>query len=433
MKRHTFLVKQRLRVGLSQADVAAKLGYSAQLISLWEKGKAVPDLSVASAYASILKVDLTGFVNCKNHHTNSNCDNHIFDIEQFATYFRFLRKNKKLLQSEIAKKCKTNIKTISSWENGFSTPSIDNFKKLCLLFHVSFDQFYFGNNKNIQPVPLMRKKIVIPIFVPTIVLVCVGGAGTGVAIQMNANRKAEHTTPQLSTSVPTSSPASTSTPAPTSTSLEHVHIFSKTTLLPTFEADGKTTYVCDGCGYSYEETIPHLEHNYDPDWTCNKHYHYHKCLDDGYEHLVSNKEEHSFSGETIGLVTTYTCSECGYSFDTSDDIAVLDIYSESNNLIFSMSNPEDFFVKVLNPSKHDPYSSSYIIEMVSGGDGLVSVSSGALLLSEVDEDFTIFRIPSTFFLGISFIQYPDTVFDFYFNHINSKTVTCDKYRITVID
>ena len=429
MKRHTFLVKQRLRVGLSQADVADKLGYSAQLVSLWEKGKAVPDLSVASAYASILKVDLDGFINCKNHHSNANCDKHVFDIEQFATFFRFLRKDKKLLQSEIARKCRTNIKTISSWENGFSTPSIDNFKKLCLMFHVSYDQFYFANNNKIQPVPLKRKKIFIPIFVPIIVVISVAGVGTGVTIRMNENRKANRTSSQPLTS----SPAPTPTSTPTSTSMEHVHVFSKTTTLPTFDANGKTVYVCEGCGYSYEETIPHLEHSYDPDWTFNKRFHYHKCLDEGYEDLTSDKGEHTYSSETIGLVTTFTCTECGYSFDTSDEIAVLDIYSESNSLTFSMSTPEDFYVKALNLNKYDPYGSSYVIEIVSGGDGITSVSSGALLLNEVDEDFTIFRIPSTFFLGISFIQYPDTVFNFYFTHFDSKPVTCDKYRITVTE
>jgi len=426
MKRHTFLVKQRLRAGLSQADVADKLGYSAQLISLWEKGKAVPDLSVASAYASILKVDLDGFINCKNHHTNTNCDKHIFDIEQFATYFRFLRKDKKLLQSEIARKCRTNIKTISSWENGLSTPSIDNFKKLCSLFHVPYDQFYFANNNKIQIVPLKRKKVLVPVFASIAVAISVAGVGTGVAISMSENRKANRNTSQSLTSI-------MSTTSPTSTSAEHVHVFSKTITNPTFESDGKTVYVCDGCGYSYEETIPHLEHSYASEWTFNKHYHYHKCLDEGYESLTSDKSEHTFSFETSGLVTTYTCTECGYSFDTSDEIAVLDIYSESNNLIFSLSNPEDFYVKVVNINKYDPYSSSYIIEVVSGGDGLVSVGSGALLLNEVDEDFTIFRIPSTFFLGIDYIQYPGTVINFYFHTIGGKPVTCDKYQITITD
>ena len=48
MNRGSFLIKQRNKVGLTQADIADKLGYSAQLVSLWEKDKAVPDLSIIS-------------------------------------------------------------------------------------------------------------------------------------------------------------------------------------------------------------------------------------------------------------------------------------------------------------------------------------------------------------------------------------------------
>lgn len=66
MNRGSFLIKQRNKVGLTQADIADKLGYSSQLVSLWEKDKAVPDLSIISQYASILGIDLKGFIDCKD-------------------------------------------------------------------------------------------------------------------------------------------------------------------------------------------------------------------------------------------------------------------------------------------------------------------------------------------------------------------------------
>lgn len=39
MKRGKFLAKLHIKAGLSQNDVAEKLNYSPQLVSLWEKDK----------------------------------------------------------------------------------------------------------------------------------------------------------------------------------------------------------------------------------------------------------------------------------------------------------------------------------------------------------------------------------------------------------
>ena len=71
MNRGSFLIEQRNKVGLTQADIADKLGYSSQLVSLWEKDKAQPDLRIISKYASLLNVDLKGFINCENKSNTS--------------------------------------------------------------------------------------------------------------------------------------------------------------------------------------------------------------------------------------------------------------------------------------------------------------------------------------------------------------------------
>lgn len=52
-----FLYQKRIERGLSQAQVASELGYSVQLISLWESGKNVPSITILAKYASILGVD----------------------------------------------------------------------------------------------------------------------------------------------------------------------------------------------------------------------------------------------------------------------------------------------------------------------------------------------------------------------------------------
>ena len=56
---YKFLVDRRNELGLLQSDIADALGYTNQLVSLWETGKSIPSLDVWGKYASLLKV---GFI-----------------------------------------------------------------------------------------------------------------------------------------------------------------------------------------------------------------------------------------------------------------------------------------------------------------------------------------------------------------------------------
>lgn len=47
---------------------------------------------------------------------------------------RAARVNAGMSQSEAAYKLSVNISTVSSWENGKTVPSLENFRKLCRLY-----------------------------------------------------------------------------------------------------------------------------------------------------------------------------------------------------------------------------------------------------------------------------------------------------------
>lgn len=61
-----------------------------------------------------------------------------------------------------------------------------------------------------------------------------------------------------------------------------------------------------------------IKHHFSDEWEHDPNYHWHRCLDKGYEDLKGDKEEHRFSKvvteptETTGGYTTYTCDICGY-------------------------------------------------------------------------------------------------------------------------
>ena len=103
MNRGKFLTDRRLLKGLSQSYIAEKLGYSPQTISQWENDKGVPELSVISRYASLLGIDLTGFILCKNQKLDNNCETKSFNISKFAANLKFIRKKNNLYQIDISK------------------------------------------------------------------------------------------------------------------------------------------------------------------------------------------------------------------------------------------------------------------------------------------------------------------------------------------
>lgn len=192
MSRGEFLSNLRKKRGLSQSDIASLLGYSPQLVSLWEKDKASPDLSVVGEYAKALSIDLVGFIDCKEQKDNGFCIDKSFDIKKFSSFIKQLRKEKGLTQSELAKEIGVNVKNIGTWENMSSSPSIDQFITLTKFFNLSYDELYFcykddssvitssSNNKN-------KNKYIIPILISIGALV-IGGVATGIGIIFSNNR-----------------------------------------------------------------------------------------------------------------------------------------------------------------------------------------------------------------------------------------------------
>lgn len=421
MKRGKFLAKLRIKAGLSQNDVAEKLNYSPQLVSLWEKDKAQPDLRIISKYAYLLNIDLKGFINCENKLRNKSCSEFEFDIDRFSNNLKVLRKEKKLLQSEIAKELGTNVKTIGAWENGLSTPSIDAFVSLCALFNKSYNELYFVIEDGSKYIDDKRRSRFFPIFLPIAIIASVGGITTGVTIgvtqmnnikRMNSDNICEHQ-------------------------------YSSSRIEPTFEKDGFVTYTCVLCGDTYSEELPHLVHSYGEEWSHDNHYHFHQCLDKGYEDLHKDEGEHSFEVTRSGDVTTYTCSVCEYSFSNKDQITVIDIYSESGDRNFSVSAQNSFYVSILNPTKYVLTEIGYVLA-TANDQGIIVETNGSMPISENGTYMSVLDVPNyTLFElkphlinifptlpkpGNSFrLKFTTTVYD-----MNLKSVNCDFFDFNIV-
>ena len=188
MKRGTFLLNLRNKKGISQIDIANELGYSSQLVSQWEKDKGIPDLSVIGKYASILGIDLEGFIKCKESKRNSNSDNYSFNTKSFSNYLKSLRKQKNITQEQLAKKLNIPTKAVIRYEQGVSLPSIDTFVKLCKYYHLSFDNLYFSKqiesnqDNNYQ---IKHKKVLTPVLISSIaVMISITSVGLGLGLTL---------------------------------------------------------------------------------------------------------------------------------------------------------------------------------------------------------------------------------------------------------
>ena len=104
------------------------------------------------------------------------------------------------------------------------------------------------------------------------------------------------------------------------------HHYHKTVLTePTYDSVGVMQYECQTCGYSYKEAILPLTHLYSKYWSFDEDYHYHRCIDDGYEDMYTDKDSHQLTTwytdvapgcETSGHKYAF-CDVCGYYVEES--------------------------------------------------------------------------------------------------------------------
>ena len=191
MNHSDFFIERRKKVGLSQSKISEILGYSSQSVSAWESGRSFPDLSIWSKYASILGVDLEGFIFAKEQKNNVRCDSIKFDSDKFSKYLKYLRKKNNLILSDLSKLIGVNVKTISAWEKAKSYPNLQTYIKLCNLYMLTMDELYFviqDKKSDVVTKPIRKKRIFLPIILPIIITIGVGG-GTTTAVVVTYHQR----------------------------------------------------------------------------------------------------------------------------------------------------------------------------------------------------------------------------------------------------
>lgn len=151
-----FLTSRRKELKLSQSELGEILGYSMQTVSNWETGRCLPDLALWDKLAKALEIDVTGLLTCEVRNFDCLDKERNFDVDAFRKNLKELRVEQGLTQIDLASITHTNNKTVSFWESGTSSPSMENFFALKTLFGVTIRSLYYGFKEKDEFIPNVK-------------------------------------------------------------------------------------------------------------------------------------------------------------------------------------------------------------------------------------------------------------------------------------
>lgn len=142
-KFHEKLKVLRKKKGLTQQQIADKIGVNRGSYSNWEKGKREPsfenlsmlacifDVSIDFLLSEYLEISKEAYLKLKEEKKNL-----------FSVRLKELRLKKGLTQTELGEKVGVKQSTFTNWENGKREPSYENLVKLADLLEVSLDSLF---------------------------------------------------------------------------------------------------------------------------------------------------------------------------------------------------------------------------------------------------------------------------------------------------
>lgn len=149
----------RKSTGLTQADLADRIGKTKGVIVEYEKGRSVPPASTLIQLSEIFEVSIDELLNIDIEFARKQeefSDNK--KSNSIGKNVNFLRKSAGITQTKLAELINKTTPTISDYEKGRSLPPIDVILELCRIFNVNIDEFV---NKDLtvedaQPTPVQE-------------------------------------------------------------------------------------------------------------------------------------------------------------------------------------------------------------------------------------------------------------------------------------
>lgn len=132
----------RKRDGLSQVELAQKLGLCRSAISMYEKGNRTPDLDLLKKIAEFFNVDMN-FISAYGQWKSENKSDHVEENQRriFSSNLKNILAEHSKSQSEVAAAIAVSPQTFNTWTQGIAIPRIGSMQKLADYFNVSKSYF----------------------------------------------------------------------------------------------------------------------------------------------------------------------------------------------------------------------------------------------------------------------------------------------------
>lgn len=129
------IIKARRKAcGLTQLNLAMRLGVTPQAVGKWERGESEPDLTLLCPLAKELNVTLDTLFGSEQRAGYIPVD---FSVERLRDDLKARRSAAELTQAELAAKLGLRPQTVSKWETGVCAPDLDYLNRLCTLYGIT--------------------------------------------------------------------------------------------------------------------------------------------------------------------------------------------------------------------------------------------------------------------------------------------------------
>ncbi|MGB1090538.1 MAG: helix-turn-helix transcriptional regulator, partial [Oceanobacter sp.] len=140
------LKQRRQELGLTQVDIANRLGLTKATVSLWENGTNKPNGENFHTLAKTLKTSSEWLLSGKD----STADHDLSDGT--GDRIRQLRKKAGLTQKELAKQVGVSAPAVTQWEGDEQLPKTDHAERLAMALKTNWQWIRYGEGQPTQSI-----------------------------------------------------------------------------------------------------------------------------------------------------------------------------------------------------------------------------------------------------------------------------------------
>ena len=163
----------RKAAGITQQELADKLGVHLQTVSKWERGISEPDIALLGELSSVLDISLEKLLDCKEGEVVYSGK---FSVRNLSAMIYACRSAAGESQERLGELAGVSTDAVSRWERGVTCPDINDLCKLAEHFNLPISKLYYGaeeENSGAAMVAVRRKNLPVIILSVALTLVCI--------------------------------------------------------------------------------------------------------------------------------------------------------------------------------------------------------------------------------------------------------------------